>query len=139
MGRVDEGGAVEGQPPGCLFSDRFVFLLVGFPTMAATGGLLPAPVSYFFAVFGCLATTGVYLLLSRIWPQLLTGAAICGGVSVLVLLITLWGVLTRNVWWTLLLTAATVLVAFIIGVVFFMRRDRRVMEAEPRGHGPNAR
>ncbi|MFD9861901.1 hypothetical protein [Streptomyces alboflavus] len=139
MGRVDDGSAHERRPPGVLFSDRFVFLIVGLPTMVATGAFLPSPVSYFFAVFGCLAPTVVYLLLSRIWPQLLTGAAICGGASGLVFLITLWGVLTRSVVWTLVLSAVTLLVAFSVAGVVSMRRNRALMAVESRGDGPTAR
>lgn len=120
-----------------------MFLLVGIPTMYATSRL-PAPVGYFFFFFGCLAPTAVYLLLSMVWPQLRTGAWICGGISVVAFLITLWGVLTRSLGWTLLLTAVTLIVAFYVGLFYVYapyekRRDAaKRAQAQQRGRGPTA-
>lgn len=139
MGPSDVGRAYEDEPPSILYHDRFVFLIVGIPTMVITGTFLPAPVSYFFGVFGCLAPTVLYLLLSRTWPQLLTVAAFCGAASALVFLITLWGVATRSVWWTLLLTAATLFVGFIVAGVIAVRRDGTPLAARSRRDGPTAR
>ncbi|MEU2561264.1 hypothetical protein ABZ626_18300 [Streptomyces longispororuber] len=139
MGPGDAGRADEDEPPSILYQDKFVFLVVGFPTMLITGAFLPAPISYFFGVFGCLAPTVLYLLLSRVWPQLLTLAAFCGAASALVFLITLWGVLTRSVWWTLLLAAATLFVRFSVAGIIAVRRNRAALTARPRRDGPTAR
>lgn len=108
--------------------------------MIATGAFLPAPVSYFFGAFGTLAPALVYLLLSRIWPQLLMGAALCGAISALVFLITLCGVLTRSVGWTLLLTVATLFVGFSVAGIVAGRRNRKIWAAKSRHHhGPTTR